>query len=135
VDGTSAFEDELPKGAKVTGSHTVKVHDGEMIGRYKRSSRALLMLLSVTRRPDHFKAIHVKGTVSHGTKNQHCSLGWSRGERHSRIVSNSSFVCCADVKGPVRDTFEPWPPKGNQQSFLLTCSALVQAFHTPAKYM
>ena len=47
-DGTSAFEDELPKGAKVTESHAVTVHDGAMIGRYKTSERALMMLLAVT---------------------------------------------------------------------------------------
>jgi hypothetical protein len=47
ADGTSAFQDELPKGAKVTGSRTVKVYDGEMIGSYKISERALIKLLSV----------------------------------------------------------------------------------------
>lgn len=47
ADGTSAFQDELPKGAKVTGSHEVKVHDGEMIGRNRKSSRALIKVLSV----------------------------------------------------------------------------------------
>jgi hypothetical protein len=46
ADGTSAFQDELPKGAKVTGSRTVEVYDGEMIGRYKRSECALMKLLS-----------------------------------------------------------------------------------------
>jgi hypothetical protein len=47
ADGTSAFQDELPKGAKVTGSRTVKVRDGEMIGRTKRNSRALIKLATV----------------------------------------------------------------------------------------
>jgi hypothetical protein len=49
ADGTSAFEDELPKGAKVIGSSVVKVKvcDGEMVGKTKRSSRALLKLASV----------------------------------------------------------------------------------------
>lgn len=47
ADGTSAFQDELPKGAKVTGSRMVRTHDGEMIGRTKRNMRALLKLASV----------------------------------------------------------------------------------------
>jgi hypothetical protein len=46
-DGTSAFEDELPRGAKVTGSHEVTVHDGPMIGRTRHSSRALGKLLKL----------------------------------------------------------------------------------------
>ena len=48
ADGTSAFQDELPKGAKVTGSRMVTTYDGEMIGSYKRNWRALSKLLSVT---------------------------------------------------------------------------------------
>jgi hypothetical protein len=47
ADGTSAFQDELPKGAKVTGSREVTVHDGEMIGKTKTSDRALGKLLSM----------------------------------------------------------------------------------------
>ena len=47
ADGTSAFQDELPKGAKVIGSREVEVHDGAMIGKTRRSSRGLAKLLSV----------------------------------------------------------------------------------------
>jgi hypothetical protein len=47
ADGTSAFQDELPKGAKVTASREVEVHDGAMIGRTKQSSRALGKLLDI----------------------------------------------------------------------------------------
>ena len=47
ADGTSAFQDELPKGAKVTSSRPVTTHDGKMLGRYKRSGRALMKLLAV----------------------------------------------------------------------------------------
>ena len=47
ADGTSAFQDELPKGAKVIGSRKVTTHDGEMLGWYKINSRALIKLASV----------------------------------------------------------------------------------------
>ena len=47
ADGTSAFQDELPKGAKVTGSRRVTVYDGAMVGKSKRSARAMLKLISV----------------------------------------------------------------------------------------
>ena len=47
ADGTSAFQDELPKGAKVTSSRMVTTHDGKMFGKYKRSARACMMLLSM----------------------------------------------------------------------------------------
>lgn len=47
ADGTSAFQDELPKGAKIIGSHMVKVHDGKMIGKTRRNARALIKLASV----------------------------------------------------------------------------------------
>ena len=47
ADGTSAFQDELPKGAEVTGTRMVTTYDGEMIGTYKRDDRALLKLLAL----------------------------------------------------------------------------------------
>jgi hypothetical protein len=47
ADGTSAFQDELKKGAKVTGSREVEFRDGEMIGRTRHNECALIKLLSV----------------------------------------------------------------------------------------
>ena len=47
ADGTSAFQDELPRGAKVIGSHLVKVHDGAIIGRTRRNAGALLKAVSL----------------------------------------------------------------------------------------
>jgi hypothetical protein len=47
ADGTSAFQDELPKGAIVTSRRKVTTRDGEMIGRYKINSRALFQLLAL----------------------------------------------------------------------------------------
>jgi hypothetical protein len=50
ADGTSAFQDELPKGAKVIASREVKVkaYDGEMVGRHKHDVPALLKLAALT---------------------------------------------------------------------------------------
>ena len=47
ADGTMAFQDELPKGAKVTSSRMVTVRDGKIVGKYKRSWRALVMALAM----------------------------------------------------------------------------------------
>ena len=46
ADGTSAFADELPKGAEVTKRRTVTVRDGKMLGVYKPDTRALITLLA-----------------------------------------------------------------------------------------
>jgi hypothetical protein len=46
ADGTSAFADELPEGAEVTRRRTVTVRDGEILGVWKRSARALILLAS-----------------------------------------------------------------------------------------
>jgi hypothetical protein len=46
ADGTSAFADELPKGAEVTKRRTVTVRDGKMLGVYKSDTRALKKLLA-----------------------------------------------------------------------------------------
>jgi len=46
ADGNTAFEDELPKGARVTGRRTVSTRDGEMLGRYRHDGRLLLDLLA-----------------------------------------------------------------------------------------
>jgi hypothetical protein len=54
-DGTSAFEDELPKGAKVKERRTVKTADGEMLGIYRRSEGLMGKLLSA-HLPDEFGA-------------------------------------------------------------------------------
>ncbi len=45
-DGTSAFEDELPKGAVVVDRRSVVTQDGEMLGTYRRSEGLLSKLLS-----------------------------------------------------------------------------------------
>ena len=45
ADGTTAFEDELPQGAKVTERRTVTTRDGERLGVYRRDARLLAMLL------------------------------------------------------------------------------------------
>lgn len=42
ADGTTVFEDELPKGALVTGRRTVSTHDGEMLGTHRIDQRLLL---------------------------------------------------------------------------------------------
>jgi hypothetical protein len=42
TDGTTVFEDELPKGALVTGRRTVSTHDGEMLGTHRIDQRLLL---------------------------------------------------------------------------------------------
>jgi hypothetical protein len=47
ADGTQAFQDELPNGAKVTSSRMVTVRDGKIVGRYRRSARALMMALAM----------------------------------------------------------------------------------------
>jgi hypothetical protein len=57
ADGTSAFQDELPKGAEVTGTRMVTTYDGEMIGRYKRNARALIKLLSLRMPEKYGKAL------------------------------------------------------------------------------
>jgi hypothetical protein len=46
ADGTTAFEDELPRGARVTERRTVTTLDGEMLGVYRRDARLLEMLLA-----------------------------------------------------------------------------------------
>ncbi len=47
ADGTSAFQDELPKGAQVTGTRKVTTHDGEMLGRTRHSASAHLKLMAI----------------------------------------------------------------------------------------
>ena len=47
ADGTTAFEDELPKGARVTAREKVTTHDGEPLGVQKRDPRALRMLAAL----------------------------------------------------------------------------------------
>jgi hypothetical protein len=44
ADGTTAFEDELPKGARVTGSQIVTTRDGEILGLYRHDARLLKKL-------------------------------------------------------------------------------------------
>jgi len=56
ADGTSAFQDELPKGAEVTSSRPVKTYDGKLLGRYKPSSWAVIKLLTLWF-PDEFGPI------------------------------------------------------------------------------
>jgi hypothetical protein len=46
VDGTSVFEDELPKGASVSGRRTVMTRDGEMLGVYRPDAGLLLKILA-----------------------------------------------------------------------------------------
>jgi hypothetical protein len=41
ADGTTAFEDELPEGARVIQRRTVTTQDGEQLGVYKYDERAL----------------------------------------------------------------------------------------------
>jgi len=47
ADGNTAFEDELPQDATVTGRQTVTV-DGEVLGWYKIDTRALLKAMALT---------------------------------------------------------------------------------------
>ena len=56
ADGRSAFEDELPIGAIVTKRRTVRVHDGEVLGRFVTDDRALIKLAGVLM-PDEFPPI------------------------------------------------------------------------------
>jgi hypothetical protein len=46
ADGTSVFEDELPKGASVSERRTVMTRDGEMIGMYRPDGGLLLKILA-----------------------------------------------------------------------------------------
>jgi hypothetical protein len=48
ADGTTAFEDELPKGARVTGRSAVSTADGEMLGRIRHDEGLLLDLVAKT---------------------------------------------------------------------------------------
>jgi hypothetical protein len=45
AEGTTAFEDELPKGARVTGRQIVTTRDGEILGTYRHDGCVLTMLL------------------------------------------------------------------------------------------
>jgi hypothetical protein len=45
TDGTAAFADELPKGARVIERRTVTTRDGEMVGVYRLQTDLLIMLL------------------------------------------------------------------------------------------
>jgi hypothetical protein len=45
AEGTTAFEDELPKGARVTGRQIVTTRDGEILGIYRHHTCLLTMLL------------------------------------------------------------------------------------------
>lgn len=53
ADGTSVFEDELPKGALVTGRRTVSTDDGEMLGRH-RSDAGLLLAVAAKWMPERY---------------------------------------------------------------------------------
>jgi hypothetical protein len=46
TDGTTGFEDELPKGARVSERRTVMTRDGEMLGVYRPHAGLLLKLLA-----------------------------------------------------------------------------------------
>jgi len=46
ADGTTAFEDELPKGVRVTGRSTVSTADGEMLGRIRHDEGLHLDLMA-----------------------------------------------------------------------------------------
>jgi hypothetical protein len=65
ADGTTAFEDELPKGARVAGRQIVTTRDGEILGAYRHDARLHIKLLKAwmpekygtvgqRRRPDGF---------------------------------------------------------------------------------
>jgi hypothetical protein len=56
ADGTTAFDDELPKGARVTGRQTVMTRDGEILGAYRPNTRLLLMLLKA-RMPERYGTV------------------------------------------------------------------------------
>jgi hypothetical protein len=64
-DGTTAFEDELPKGARVVERRRVTTR-GEMLGVYKKNARALCAALVALRRKMKGTAKRRKGTPSTG---------------------------------------------------------------------